>query len=78
MLHGYPQSGEAWRFVAPDIAKSHRVVIPDLRGMGLSEATKTGYDLSNIAEDLHQLILSLNLSRIKVVGHDWGAAAGAG
>ena len=77
MLHGYPQSGEAWRFVAPDIAKSHRVVIPDLRGMGLSEATKTGYDLSNIAEDLHQLVLSLNLSRIKVVGHDWGAAAGA-
>jgi pimeloyl-ACP methyl ester carboxylesterase/heme-degrading monooxygenase HmoA len=77
MLHGYPQSGEAWRLVAPDIAKSHRVVIPDLRGMGLSEATKTGYDLSNIAEDLHQLVLSLNLSRIKVVGHDWGAAAGA-
>lgn len=77
MLHGYPQSGEAWRFLAPEIAKSHRVVIPDLRGMGLSEATKTGYDLSNIAEDLHQLVLSLNLSRIKVVGHDWGAAAGA-
>ena len=77
LLHGYPQSGEAWRFVAPDIAKSHRVVIPDLRGMGLSEATKGGYDLSNIAEDLHQLVLSLNLSKIKVVGHDWGGAAGA-
>jgi pimeloyl-ACP methyl ester carboxylesterase/heme-degrading monooxygenase HmoA len=77
LLHGYPQSGEAWRFVAPDIAKNHRVVIPDLRGMGLSEASKGGYDLSNLAEDLHQLVLSLNLSKIKVVGHDWGGAAGA-
>ena len=80
---GFPRhaalgSAHKTRFVAPDIAKSHRVVIPDLRGMGLSEAAKTGYDLSNISEDLHQLILSLNLSRIKVVGHDWGAAAGAG
>jgi pimeloyl-ACP methyl ester carboxylesterase/heme-degrading monooxygenase HmoA len=77
LLHGYPESGEAWRFVAPDIAKNHRVVIPDLRGMGLSEASKGRYELSNIAEDLHQLVLSLNLSKIKVVGHDWGGAAGA-
>jgi pimeloyl-ACP methyl ester carboxylesterase/heme-degrading monooxygenase HmoA len=77
LLHGYPQSGEAWRFVAPEIAKNHRVVVPDLRGMGLSEAAKVGYDLSNIAEDLHQLVVSLNLSKIKVVGHDWGGAAGA-
>jgi pimeloyl-ACP methyl ester carboxylesterase/heme-degrading monooxygenase HmoA len=77
LLHGYPQSGEAWRFVAPDIARNHSVVIPDLRGMGLSEATNGGFDLSNIAEDMHQLVLSLNLSKIKVVGHDWGGAAGA-
>jgi pimeloyl-ACP methyl ester carboxylesterase/heme-degrading monooxygenase HmoA len=77
LLHGYPQSGEAWRIVASDLAKSHRVVIPDLRGMGLSEPARSGYDLSNVAEDLHQLVLTLNVSKIKVVGHDWGAAAGA-
>jgi pimeloyl-ACP methyl ester carboxylesterase/heme-degrading monooxygenase HmoA len=77
MLHGYPQSGEIWRFIAPELAKSHRVVIPDLRGMGLSEAAASGYDLGNLAEDMHQLLLSLDLSRIKVVAHDWGAAVGA-
>jgi pimeloyl-ACP methyl ester carboxylesterase/heme-degrading monooxygenase HmoA len=76
-LHGYPQSGEAWRFVAPELAKSSRVIIPDLRGMGLSEAAPAGYDLANLAEDIHQLIVSLNISRIKVVGHDWGGAVGA-
>ena len=77
LLHGYPQSGEAWRFVAPELAKSHHIIIPDLRGMGLSEAAPTGYDLANLAEDIHQLILSLNISKIKVVGHDWGGAVGA-
>lgn len=77
LLHGYPQSGEAWRFVAPELAKGHHIIIPDLRGMGLSEAAPTGYDLANLAEDIHQLVLSLNISKIKVVGHDWGGAVGA-
>jgi pimeloyl-ACP methyl ester carboxylesterase/heme-degrading monooxygenase HmoA len=77
MLHGYPQSGEIWRFVAPELAMGHRVLIPDLRGMGLSEAASSGYDLSNLAEDMHQLVLSLGLPRIKVVAHDWGGAVAA-
>jgi pimeloyl-ACP methyl ester carboxylesterase len=77
LLHGYPQSGEAWRMVAPQLAKTHRVIVPDLRGMGLSEAAAGGYDLANVAEDMHQLVLSMGLSSVKVVGHDWGAAVGA-
>jgi pimeloyl-ACP methyl ester carboxylesterase len=77
LLHGYPQSGEVWRFVAPELAKSHHVIIPDLRGMGLSEATASGYDLSNLAEDIHQLMLALGIPKIKIAGHDWGGAVGA-
>ena len=77
LLHGYPQSGEVWRFVAPELAKTHHVIIPDLRGMGLSDAAAGGYDLANVAEDLHQLVLSMGISKVKVVGHDWGAAVGA-
>jgi pimeloyl-ACP methyl ester carboxylesterase len=77
LLHGYPQSGEVWRFVAPELAKTHHVIIPDLRGMGLSEAAADGYDLTNVAEDIHQLVLSMGISKVKVAGHDWGAAVGA-
>ena len=77
LLHGYPQSGEAWRLIAPELAKSHRVIIPDLRGMGLSEAAQDGCDLSNLAEDIHQLVLSMGISKVKVVGHDWGGSVGA-
>jgi heme-degrading monooxygenase HmoA len=45
LLHGYPQSGEVWRFVAPDLAKAHRVIVPDLRGMGLSDVAESGYEV---------------------------------
>jgi pimeloyl-ACP methyl ester carboxylesterase len=69
LLHGYPQSGEVWRFVAPEFVETHRVIIPDLRGMGLSEAAADGYDLGNVAEDIHQLVLSMGISKVKVVGH---------
>ena len=69
--------GEIWRLVAPQLAKAHRVIIVDLRGMGLSEAADDGYDLSNLAEDIHHIVASLGLSRVKVVGHDWGGAVGA-
>lgn len=77
LLYGYPQSGEVWRFVAPELAKTHHIIIPDLRGMGLSEAAADGYDLGNVAEDIHQLVRSMGISKVKVVGHDWGAAVGA-
>jgi pimeloyl-ACP methyl ester carboxylesterase len=76
LLHGYPQSGEVWRRVAPELAKTHHVIIADLRGMGLSEAAKSGYDLTSLAEDIHQLVHSMGISKVKVVGHDWGGSVG--
>jgi pimeloyl-ACP methyl ester carboxylesterase len=77
LLHGYPQSGEIWRHVAPELARTHQVIIPDLRGFGLSTIAKDGYDLSNVAEDIHQLVRALGHSKVKVVAHDWGGAVGA-
>jgi pimeloyl-ACP methyl ester carboxylesterase len=77
LLHGYPQSGEAWRRVAPTLAKHYHVMIPDLRGLGLSEVTAQGYDLSTLAEDIHQLVQSRGSTRVLVAGHDWGGSVGA-
>jgi pimeloyl-ACP methyl ester carboxylesterase len=45
--------------------------------MGLSEAAVDGYDLSNVAEDVHQLTRSMGYNSVKVVGHDWGASVAA-
>jgi pimeloyl-ACP methyl ester carboxylesterase/heme-degrading monooxygenase HmoA len=77
LLHGYPQSGEVWRDIAPTLAKTHTVVVPDLRGMGLSQVAAGGYDLSTVAEDMHQLAVSMGHQRVKLAGHDWGAAVSA-
>lgn len=77
LLHGYPQSGEIWRFIAPELARSRRVIIPDLRGMGLSGIAPSGYDLPNLAEDIHQLVRTLDPGEVDVVGHDWGGAVAA-
>jgi heme-degrading monooxygenase HmoA len=75
--HGYPQSGEIWRSVVPELTKTHHVIVPDLRGMGLSGIARSGYDLPNVADDLHQLISHVGLRQAAVAGHDWGGAVGA-
>jgi pimeloyl-ACP methyl ester carboxylesterase len=78
LLHGYPQSGETWRSVAPRLANSgRRVVIPDLRGMGLSGITPDGYELPQLADDIHQIARQLGITDVDVVGHDWGGAVAA-
>jgi len=77
LLHGYPQSGEVWRSVARRLAKRYRVIVVDLRGMGLSQIPKGGFDLTNVAEDVHQLVQREGFKHVMVAGHDWGGAVGA-
>jgi pimeloyl-ACP methyl ester carboxylesterase len=74
LLHGYPQTSHIWRHVAPELAKKYSVIVPDLRGFGASQIAKDGYDMANVAEDIHQLVRKLGHSKVKIVGHDWGGA----
>ena len=64
-VSSYPQSGEIWRFVAPELAKTHDVIIADLQGARLSEAARSGYDLSNVAEDIHPLVNAMGIATVK-------------
>jgi len=54
------------------LAKSHTVVAPDLRGFGQSSKPMTGYDKKTMAQDIHALVQSLGYHREIVVGHDIG------
>src|SRR5258708_27506822 len=47
LLHGYGETGDMWEPLAVELAKNHTVVVPDLRGMGLSAHPATGYDKKN-------------------------------
>jgi pimeloyl-ACP methyl ester carboxylesterase len=72
LLHGWPQHWWAWRKVAPLLAPHARLVMPDLRGFGWSDAPADGYDKQTMADDVLALLDALGLERVAIVGHDWG------
>ena len=73
LLHGFPETWYAWRGVMPMLAKEHKVIVPDLRGVGESSLEESGYDKETLAEDVHGLVRSLGFEEVSVVGHDMGA-----
>jgi pimeloyl-ACP methyl ester carboxylesterase len=80
LLHGFPDSAQIWRYQAPALAQAgYRVIAPDLRGFGQSDAPteKAAYQIDHIIEDLLGLLEALGIRQpIGLVGHDWGAAVG--
>lgn len=72
LLHGYAQNSHMWRPLIAELAKSHTVVAPDLRGFGQSSKPQNGYDKKTMARDVHALASSLGIRRASVVGHDIG------
>lgn len=73
LLAGWPQTWWAWRHVMPQLARRHRVIAVDIRGMGGSDKPQGGYDKKTMARDVHELVRSLGYSRVDMVGHDMGA-----
>jgi len=76
LVHGWPQHWWAWRFVIPELARTHRVIAPDLRGHGWTDAPGSGYDKEQLATDLLGLLDAMGIDRVTWVGHDWGAHTG--
>jgi pimeloyl-ACP methyl ester carboxylesterase len=76
LLNGWPQHWYAWRHVIPRLAERYRVICPDLRGLGWTEAPSRGYEKESLASDVLALLDALELERVYMIGHDWGAHAG--
>jgi pimeloyl-ACP methyl ester carboxylesterase len=76
LLHGWPQHWWAWAPMLPALAAEYRVICPDLRGLGWSEAPPSGYDKRELAADVLALLDALGLERVRLMGHDWGGWAG--
>lgn len=72
LLHGYAETGHMWNPLMPLLAKTHTVVVPDLRGAGDSSKPETGYTKKNMAVDIHDLVRSLGIRSVSIVGHDIG------
>ena len=56
----------------PELAGEHRLICPDLRGFGWTDAPGRGYEPETFAADAAALLDALELDRAGVVGHDWG------
>lgn len=77
LLHGFPQHWYVWHRLIPSLAVRYRVIVPDLRGFGWSEAPPSGYDKETLARDVLALLDQLGIQQFRLAGHDWGAWVGA-
>lgn len=76
MLHGFGDTGDMWAPAASVLAKDHTVVVPDLRGMGLSAHPDTGYTKKNQAVDIAGVMDALSIRKADLVTHDIGDMVG--
>ncbi len=76
MLHGFGDSGDMWQPLAVVMMKDHTVVVPDLRGMGLSSHPPEGYTKRTEAEDMIQVLDQLKVAKFNLVTHDIGNMVG--
>ena len=72
LLHGYGETGDMWAPMAEDLARDHTVVVPDLRGLGLSSKPAGGFDKKTQAGDVAGVLAALKIERTDIVAHDIG------
>jgi len=76
LLHGYGETGDMWAPLAARLARNHRVIVPDLRGLGLSSRPVGGYDKKTQAEDMAGVLDKLKIDKVDLVTHDIGNMVG--
>jgi pimeloyl-ACP methyl ester carboxylesterase len=76
LLHGFGDTGDMWAPLALVLAKDHTVIVPDLRGMGLSAHPDSGYTKNNQALDIAGVMDSLSVKTADLVTHDIGNMVG--
>jgi pimeloyl-ACP methyl ester carboxylesterase len=76
LLHGYGETGDMWAPLAARLARNHKVIVPDLRGLGLSSRPAGGYDKKTQAEDMAGVLDALKIDKVDLVTHDIGNMVG--
>ena len=76
LLHGFGETGDMWAPLAAELVRDHFVIVPDLRGLGLSSRPAGGYDKKTQAEDVAGVLDSLKIDKVDLVTHDIGNMVG--
>lgn len=74
LLHGFPHTWKVWNAIIPTLIRDHRVIAPDLRGLGGSERALSGYDSRNIALDVVGLLDHFGEQSATVIAIDAGVS----
>ena len=76
LLHGFGDTGDMWAALAAKLMQDHTVIVPDLRGMGLSAHPETGYDKKHQGDDIAGVLDALQIQTADLVTHDIGNMVG--
>jgi pimeloyl-ACP methyl ester carboxylesterase len=76
LLHGYGETGDMWVPLAADLVRDHTVIVPDLRGLGLSSKPAGGFDKKTQGDDVAGVLDALKIERADLVTHDIGNMVG--
>ncbi len=76
LLHGFGDTGDMWAPLAAVLVKDHTVIVPDLRGMGLSAHPDSGYTKKNQSLDIVGVMDALKVQKADLVTHDIGDMVG--
>lgn len=79
LVHGFPDDSTVWRHQVNALVEAgYRVIMPDMRGCGESEAPEdvAAYKLTHLTADLAAILDAHGVTRTRLVGHDWGAVIG--
>jgi pimeloyl-ACP methyl ester carboxylesterase len=79
LVHGFPDDALVWRLQVPALVRAgYRVIAPDTRGCGDSEAPlhADAYTASVLVSDMAALLDALNVRTARLIAHDWGAVVG--
>ena len=76
LLHGFGDTGDMWVPLAEALVKDHTVIVPDLRGIGLSSHPEGGYEKTAQARDMAAILDELGIQELALVTHDIGNMVG--
>ncbi|TWB21841.1 pimeloyl-ACP methyl ester carboxylesterase [Nitrospirillum amazonense] len=76
LVHGYGETGDMWAPLAADLTRDHTVIVPDLRGMGLSARATGGFDKKTQGRDIAGVLDALGIGKTDLVTHDIGNMVG--
>ena len=72
LIHGYPFNRTLWNEQVAALSTSYRVIAPDLRGFGESDASDGSATMNRMAQDVALLLNHLGITRATIAGLSMG------